>query len=126
VVLAVFAWFALLVFYEVDDAVNMVFETVRTRNALISTVMSVVLLILVGMLMTASDVITHIMDVVVSHAPRMGGIDGVAMAVRLFLLASVVPFGSMLLTVTWMDRDLPQRRPTWRQAVAGGLVCAFL
>lgn len=126
VVLAVFSWFGMLVFYEVDYAVNVVFGCARTRNALISTLMSVVLLIFVGILMTASYIITQIMNFIVSYAPRMAGIDVVALAAHGFLLAYVLPFASILFAVTWIYRYLPQCRPTWRQAVSGGLVFTFL
>lgn len=126
VVLAVFSWFGMLVFYEVDYAVNVVFGSARTRNALISTLMSVVLLIFVGLLMTASYVITQIMNVIVSYAPRIAGIDSVALAAHGFLLAYVLPFASILFAVTWIYRYLPQNRPTWRQAISGGLVFTLL
>ena len=126
VVLAVFSWFGMLVFYEVDYAVNVVFGSARTRNALISTLMSVVLLIFVGILMTASYIITQIMNVIVSYAPRIAGIDSVALAAHGFLLAYVLPFASILFAVTWIYRYLPQNRPTWRQAISGGLVFTLL
>jgi membrane protein len=126
VVLAVFSWFAMLVFYEVDYAVNVVFGTARTRNALVSSLMSVALLVFVGVLMTASYVITQIMDVIVSYAPSMGGVDVVAVAANRLLLTYALPFASILLAVTCIYRYLPQYRPTWHQAVAGGLVFTFL
>jgi membrane protein len=88
--------------------------------------MSVALLVFVGLLMTASYIITQIMDVIVSYAPTMGGIDVVAVAANRLLLTYALPFASILFAVTCIYRYLPQHRPNWQQAVAGGLVFTFL
>jgi membrane protein len=121
-----FLWFSGLVFYEVDYAINVVFETARARNALISTLISVGLLGFVQALMIVSYAITQVSDVIVSYAPRMGGIDVMAVAANQFLLGIVLPFAFILVTVTCIYRYLPKDRPTWQQAFAGGLVLAFL
>jgi membrane protein len=124
--LLAFLWFSGLVFYEVDYAVNVVFGTARTRNALISTVMSVAALSFVELLMILSYGITQILDVIVSYAPPMGGIDVMAIAANAFLLGYLLPFAAVFSTVTILYRYLPKHRPTWRQAVLGGLVFTFL
>lgn len=124
--LLAFLWFSGLVFYEVDYAVNVVFETARTRNAFISTLMSVALLGFVQALMIVSYVVTQVSDVIVSYAPQMGGIDVMAVAANKFLLGYVLPFVFILVTVTCIYRYLPQNRPTWEQAAGGGLVLALL
>ncbi|MBI5777413.1 MAG: YihY/virulence factor BrkB family protein [Nitrospirae bacterium] len=124
--LLAFLWFSGLVFYEVDYAVNVVFGTARTRNALISTLMSVALLGFVQALMIVSYVITQVSDVIVSYAPQMGGIDVMAVAANTFLLGYVLPFVFILVTVMCIYRYLPQNRPTWEQAAGGGLVLALL
>ncbi len=124
--LLAFLWFSGLVFYEVDYAVNVVFGTARTRNALISTLMSVALLGFVQALMIVSYVITQVSDMIVSYAPRMGGIDVMAVTANQILLGYVLPFAFILITVTCIYRYLPQNRPTWEQAAGGGLVLALL
>jgi membrane protein len=124
--LLAFLWFSGLVFYEVDYAINVVFETARTRNALISTLMSVALLGFVQALMIVSYAITQVLDVIVSYAPRMGGIDIMAIAANQFLLTYLLPFLFILVTVTCIYRYLPKHRPTWEQAAGGGLVLALL
>lgn len=124
--LLAFVWFSGLVFYEVDYAVNVVFGTARTRNPLISTVMSVAALSFVELLMVLSYGITQAMDVLVSNAPAMGGIDIIAIAAHGFLLGYVLPFASVFATVTGLYRYLPNKRPTWRQAAVGGLVLTLL
>ena len=78
--LLAFLWFSGLVFYEVDYAINVVFETVSRRNAFISTLISVALLGFVQALMIVSYVVTQVSDVIVSYAPRMRRIDVMAVA----------------------------------------------
>ena len=56
VVLLTFAWFGLLVFYEVDYAVNVAFETQRKRHPLLSVLVSVALLGLLELLLKLPDV----------------------------------------------------------------------
>lgn len=124
--LLAFIWFSGLVFYEVDYAVNVVFGTARTRNPLISTIVSVAALSFVELLMVLSYGITQAMDVLVSNAPAMGGIDMIAIAANGFLLGYILPFVSVFATVTGLYRYLPKNRPTWRQAAAGGLVLTLL
>ncbi len=124
--LLAFIWFSGLVFYEVDYAVNVVFGTARTRNPLISTIMSIAALSFVEVLMVLSYGLTQALDFLVSSAPPTGGIDLLALAANSFLLGYVVPFASVFVTVTGLYRYLPKNRPTWRQAAAGGLVLSLL
>jgi membrane protein len=124
--LLAFLWFSGLVFYEVDYAINVVFETVSTRNAFISTLISIALLGFVQALMIVSYVVTQVSDVIVSYAPRMRGIDVMAIAANQFLLGYALPFAFILVTVTCIYRYLPKNRPTWEQAAGGGLVLALL
>jgi len=124
--LLAFVWFSGLVFYEVDYAVNVVFGTARTRNPLISTVMSVAMLSLVEVLLVVSYIVTQVIDVVVSYAPSMGGIDVAAVTASRFLLSYALPFAAVLTTVTFLYRYLPKNKPTWEQAAAGGLVLTLL
>ncbi len=121
-----FLWFSGLVFYEVDYAINVVFETAHTRNAFISTLMSVALLGFVQALMIVSYILTQVSDVIVSYAPQTGGIDVIAVAANQFLLGYLLPFAFILVTVTCIYRYLPKNRPTWEQAAGGGLVLALL
>ena len=124
--LLAFVWFSGLVFYEVDYAINVVFGTARTRNPLISTVMSVAMLSLVEVLLVLSYIVTQVIDVVVSYAPSAGGIDVAAVAASRFLLSYALPFAAVLITVTFLYRYLPKNKPTWEQAAAGGLVLTLL
>lgn len=121
-----FVWFGMLVFYEVDYAINVVFESPRKRHPLISTVMSVALLGLVEGLMILSYLVTQVLGLLVSYAPRIGGIDLVAIAAHKLLLAYVLPFALVLAAVTCLYRYLPSKRPAWREAAVGGFVLALL
>ena len=126
VVFLTFIWFGLLVFYEVDYTINVVFETVQARHALLSTAVSVVLLGLVGVLLVASYVFTQVLGALVAYAPTIGGIDLLAVAAHQFLIGYVLPFTVVLVAVTALYRYLPRTRPPWQDAVVGGVVLTFL
>jgi len=125
-VLLIFLWFGILVFSEVDYAVNIVFESPRKRHPLISTAISIALLGLVELLFIASYLVTQITGLLVSYVPRIGGIDLVAIAANKLLLSYVLPFALVLAAVTCLYRYLPAKRPAWRHAAVGGLVLALL
>lgn len=124
--LLAFVWFSGLVFYEVDYAVNVVFGTARTRNPLISTIMSVAMLSLVEVLLVVSYIVTLVIDIIVSYAPAMGGIDVLAVTTSRFFLGYALPFAAVLITVTCLYRYLPKNKPSWEQAASGGLVLTVL
>ncbi len=126
VVLATFAWFASLVFYEVEYAVQVVFETTGTRNPVIASLRSVALLGLLGVLLCLSFLATQITNELVSLAPRIGGLDVMASAAGQFLLSYLLPFVLLLVSVTCLYRYLPQKRPAWHEALVGGLFLALL
>jgi membrane protein len=125
-VLLTFAWFGLQVFYEVDYAVNVVFEAPRQRHPLMTTAISIALLGLVGALFTLSYLVTQILDLVVLYAPGFGGISPMAVATYEFLLSYSLPFLLVLAAVTCLYRYLPRTRPLWRDAAIGGMMFALL
>ncbi len=126
VVFLTFAWFGLLVFIEVEYAVNVVFESPHKRHPLISTALSIALIGLVALLFILSYLVTQILSILISSAPRLGNLDKVALGVHHFLLSYTMPFLLLLLGVTCLYRYLPHHRPAWREALAGGLVLAVL
>jgi membrane protein len=126
VVFLTFVWFSLLVFYEVDYTINVVFETIQARHALISTIISTILLTLVGVFLLASYAVTQLLNVLVAYAPRMWGIDMLTVAAHGFLIAYVFPFVVVLVAVTMLYHYLPRTRPAWKEAATGGLVLALL
>ncbi len=126
IVLLTFGWFATLVFYEVEYAVQVVFRSTNKRNPLISTLRSVVLLVLAGILLLLSVLVTQIINLVVSLAPQIGDLPVVLGAASQFLLAYLLPFVLLLTAVTCLYKYLPHRRPSWQDAFIGGLFLALL
>lgn len=126
VVLLTFAWFATLVFYEIEYAMHVVFGTRTRRNPLVATARSVALLGLFGLLVVVSFVATQVMNLLVSVAPRIGGLGVLVSAASQFLLSYLLPFVLLLTSVTCLYRYLPQVRPGWREAFTGGLFLALL
>jgi membrane protein len=126
VVFFTIAWFGLLVFYELDYTVNVVFEVPQQRHPLISVVVSIVLLSLMGLLLILSYVVTQVLGLLVQYAPRIADIDVMAVTAHRFLLAYLLPFFLVLIAVTCLYRYLPHSRPAWRYAIVGGLLLAVL
>jgi len=126
VVLLTFVWFGLLVFYEVDYAVNVAFETQQKRHPLLSVLVSVALLGLLELLLIMSYLVTQILDSMVLYAPHIARIDLVAVAAHQFLLSYVLPFLVVLVPVTCLYRYVPHRQPSWRHAATGALLLTLL
>ena len=126
IVLATFAWFGTLVFYEVEYALHIVFRTTGKRNPVIASLRSIALLVLFGLLLFLSILATQVMNLIVSLAPKISGLDAFVTAASQFLLSYLLPFVLLLTAVTFLYRYLPQKRPPWREAFIGGLFLAVL
>ncbi|MCS6293073.1 MAG: YihY/virulence factor BrkB family protein [Nitrospira sp.] len=121
-----FAWFGALVFYELDYALNVVFESTWKRHPLISTAISVASLGATGLLLIISYVATQIVNFLTGYVPQLWGLDLVALAAHDFLLTYTIPFGLAFLTVTGLYRFVPRRPPQWREAMIGGITFGLL
>ena len=126
IVLLSFFWFGGLVFYELDYALNVVFESTQKRHPLISTAISIALLGSTGLLLFTSYVATQAIAFLTAYAPRLWGLDLVALAAHEFHLTYTLPFALAFLTVSLLYRLVPRRRPRWRDAMAGALTFGLL
>jgi membrane protein len=126
IVILTFAWFATLVFYEIEYAVHVVFGTKTRRNPFIATLRSVGLLGLFGVLVVASFLATQVMNLLVSIAPYIGGLGALVSSASQLLLSYLLPFLLLLTSVACLYRYLPQERPAWREAFTGALFLAVL
>lgn len=121
-----FFWFGGLVFYELDYALNVVFESTTKRHPLISTAISIALLGSTGLLLFISYVATETITFLTAYAPRLWGLDLVALAAHDFHLSYTLPFALAFLAVSLLYRLVPRRRPRWRDAMAGALIFSLL
>ena len=121
-----FFWFGGLVFYELDYALNVVFESTQKRHPLISTAVSIALLSSTGLLLFISYGATQTITFLAAYAPRLWGLDLVALAAHDFHLTYTLPFALAFLTVSLLYRFVPRRRPRWRDAMAGALLFGLL
>ena len=121
-----FAWFGTLVFYELDYALNVVFESAWRRHPLISTGIAVALLAVTGLVLMLSYGATQIVDFLTGYAPRLWGLDLLALAAHDLFLTYTLPFVLAFLTVTGLYRLVPRRRPQWREAMIGALTFSLL
>ena len=126
IVLLSFFWFGGLVFYELDYALNVVFQSTQKRHPLISTAISIALLGSTGLLLFTSYVATQAIAFLTAYAPRLWGLDLVALAAHEFHLTYTLPFGLAFLAVSLLYRLVPRRRPRWRDAMAGALTFGLL
>lgn len=121
-----FFWFGGLVFYELEYALNVVFESTKRRHPLISTAISIALLGSTGLLLFISYGATQTITFLTTYAPRLWGLDLVALAAHDFHLTYTLPFSLAFFTVSLLYRFVPRRRPRWRNAMAGGLLFGLL
>lgn len=125
-VLLSFFWFGGLVFYELDYALNVVFESTQKRHPLISTAISIALLGSTGLLLFLSYIATQIITFLTVYAPKLWGLDLVALATHDVHLTYTLPFSLAFLAVSLLYRLVPRRHPRWRHAMAGALVFSLL
>jgi membrane protein len=125
-VILTFAWFGTLVFYELDYALNVVFESAWRRHPLISTGIAVALLAVTGLVLMLSYGATQIVNFLTGYAPRLWGLDLLALAAHDLFLTYTLPFVLAFLTVTGLYRLVPRRRPQWREAMIGALTFSLL
>ncbi|THJ16650.1 MAG: YihY/virulence factor BrkB family protein [Nitrospira sp. CG24B] len=125
-VLLSFFWFGGLVFYELDYALNVVFESTQKRHPLISTAISIALLGSTGLLLFLSYVATQTIAFLTAYAPKLWGLDLVALAAHDVHLTYTLPFSLAFLTVSLLYRLVPRRRPRWSHAMAGALTFGLL
>ena len=121
-----FAWFGALVFYELDYALNVVFESTWRRHPLISTMIAVASLGATGLLLIVSYVATQTVNFMIAYAPQLWGLNLIALAAHQFFLTYTLPFALAFLSVTVLYRFVPRRRPEWREAMIGALTFSLL
>jgi membrane protein len=121
-----FAWFGTLVFYELDYALNVVFESTWKRHPLISTAIAVASQGAVALLLVLSYVATQTVNFLTGYAPHLWGLDLIALAAHDVFLTYTLPFTMAFLTVGALYRYVPRRRPQWREALIGSLAFSLL
>jgi membrane protein len=126
VVFLSFFWFGGLVFYELDYALNVAFESTRRRHPLISTAISIALLGATGLLLIISYVATQTINLLTAYAPKLWGLDLVALSAHDFQLTYTLPFVLAFFAVGFLYRYVPRRRPEWREAMAGAMTFGVL
>lgn len=121
-----FVWFGTLVFYELDYALNVVFESTWRRHPLISTGIAVASLAVTEFAMLLSYGATNIVNILTGYVPTLWGLDLLALAAHDLFLAYTLPFALAFLAVTGLYRFVPRRRPQWREAMIGALTFSLL
>jgi len=121
-----FVWFGALVFYELDYALNVVFESTWRRHPLISTGIAVASLAATEFVLLLSYGATQIVNFLTGYVPRLWGLDLLALAAHDLFLTYTLPFTLAFLAVAGLYRLVPRRRPQWREAMIGALTFSLL
>ncbi len=121
-----FVWFGTLVFYELDYALNVVFESTWRRHPLISTGIAVASLAATEFVLLLSYGATQIVNFLTGYVPRLWGLDLLALAAHDLFLTYTLPFALAFFAVTGLYRLVPRRRPQWREAMIGALTFSLL
>ena len=121
-----FVWFGALVFYELDYALNVVFESTWRRHPLISTGIAIASLAATEFVLLLSYGATQIVNFLTGYVPRLWGLDLLALAAHDLFLTYTLPFTLAFLAVTGLYRLVPRRRPQWREAMIGALTFSLL
>jgi membrane protein len=121
-----FAWFGTLVFYELDYALNVVFDSTWKRHPLISTAIAVASQGAIGLLLILSYAATQTVNLLTAYASHLWGLDLIALAAHDVFLTYTLPFVMAFLTVGALYRYVPRRRPQWREALIGSLTFSVL
>ena len=121
-----FVWFGTLVFYELDYALNVVFESTWRRHPLVSTGIAVASLAVTELVLLLSFGATQIVNFLTGYAPRLWGLDLLALAAHDLFLTYTLPFALAFFAVTALYRLVPRRRPHWREAMIGALTFSLL
>ena len=87
-----FAWFGTLVFYELDYALNVVFDSTWKRHPLISTAIAVASQGAVALMLVLSYVATQTVNFLTGYAPHLWGLDLIALAAHDVFLTYTLPF----------------------------------
>lgn len=126
IVLGSFAWFALLVFYELDYALNVVFRSQAKRTTLGSALMCLGLLMLIEVLILASYAITQVLSLLMTRMPQGGRFSLLVEAGLGFFLVYVLPSALVVVAVTCLFRLIPRHHPSWWAALTGAVIFTAL
>jgi membrane protein len=121
-----FVWFGTLVFYELEYALNVVFDSTWKRHPLISTAIAVASQGAIGLLLVLSYVATQTVNLLIAYVPRLWGLDLIALAAHDLFLTYTLPFTMAFFSVGILYRYGPRRRPQWREALIGSLTFSLL
>src|SRR2546426_35788 len=80
----------------------------------------------IGLVLLLSYGATQIVNFLTRYAPRLWGLDLLALAAHDLFLTYTLPFALAFLTVTGLYRLVPRRPPQWREAMIGALTFSLL
>ena len=79
-----------------------------------------------GLVLILSYVATQTVNFLTGYAPKLWGLDLLALAAHDLFLTYTLPFALAFLTVTGLYRLVPRRQTQWRESMIGALTFSLL
>lgn len=124
--LLLFLWLASQFFFSLEYSINSVFKTVKRRHLLLTTFFSLLMISLAGILFSLSFFVTSATRILRNYPMVIAGIDVSRIVTDSFTIKFFIPFFLVTLTFIWIYKYLPNRKIPLRNALAGGIITAFL
>lgn len=121
-----FIYLASQVFFSLEYAINSVFKAKKRRHFLLTTLFSLIMITLAGILFFLSFFITSTTKLLRTYPMVIAGIDISKIVTDSFTIIFLVPFILVSLTFTWIYKYLPNCKIRLRYAALGGFITALL
>ena len=128
---ALFLWMAIQVFYSIEYAVNITFKAKKPRTFIYTTVISVFMVFLSGILYLISIGITSLTKILKTAKIDLIGIPYIEISINFLFIHDtiinyLIPFLLVLLSLVWLYKFLPSKTVRIKDAVSGAFLTAVL
>ncbi len=128
---AIFLWMAIQVFYSIEYAINIAFKTKTLRTFIYTTVISIFMVFLSGILYLTSIGITSVTKILKVAKIDLVGIPYIEISINFLfihntLINYVIPFILVFLSLIWIYKFLPTKKVKIKDAATGALLTAIL
>ncbi len=127
----IFLWMALQVFYTIEYAINIAFKTKKPRAFIYTTIISLFMVFLSGILYLISIGITSLTKTLKAVKIDFIDIPYIEISINFLFLHDtiinyVIPFLLVFLSLIWLYKFLPNKKVKISDAVSGAFLTAIL
>ena len=128
---AIFFWMAIQVFYSIEYAINMAFKTKKLRTFIYTTILSILMVVLSGILYFISTSITSVTRLLKDMKMDLADIPYIDISINFLLIHDtlinyIIPFTLVFLSLVWIYKFLPNTKVALSNAGRGALLTAIL